>query len=236
MIINAMIPARMGSTRLKMKNLALLNGKPMISYAINAAKESKVFNNIFVNSENSKFLEISDRYGVDFYHRSDSLGSSETKSDDVVYDFMKNNPGDITVWVNSTSPLQTGDEIKRIVNYFIENKLDSLITVRDEQVHCLLGGEPMNYNITEQFAQTQDLKPVSRFVYSVMMWRNNTFIDKMEKNGSALFCGKTGYFSVSKETSIIVKTEEDFYLIDNILKGREQNKDWNLTYDDICHS
>ena len=34
--IIAMIPARIGSTRFKMKNLALLDGKPMISYAIEA--------------------------------------------------------------------------------------------------------------------------------------------------------------------------------------------------------
>ena len=31
--IIAMIPARIGSTRLKMKNLALLNGKPLIAYS-----------------------------------------------------------------------------------------------------------------------------------------------------------------------------------------------------------
>ena len=49
-IIYAMIPARFGSTRLKMKNLALIAGKPMISYAITAAKEAGVFNKIFINS------------------------------------------------------------------------------------------------------------------------------------------------------------------------------------------
>ena len=51
--IIAMIPARMGSTRLTMKNLALLNGKPLIYYAINAAKDSEVFKRIVINSEDS---------------------------------------------------------------------------------------------------------------------------------------------------------------------------------------
>ena len=41
--IVAMIPARIGSERLKKKNLALLNKKPLIYYAINAAKKSKIF-------------------------------------------------------------------------------------------------------------------------------------------------------------------------------------------------
>ena len=47
----AMIPARIGSTRLKYKNLALINGKPLIYYAINAAKNSKMFNKIVLNSD-----------------------------------------------------------------------------------------------------------------------------------------------------------------------------------------
>ena len=73
-IIYAMIPARYGSTRLQMKNLALINGQPMISYAINAAKESNIFDKVVVNSEHVVFEKIADRYGVDFYQRPSFLG------------------------------------------------------------------------------------------------------------------------------------------------------------------
>ena len=41
--IYAMIAARIGSQRLKYKNLALIDKKPMIYYAIKAAKKSKLF-------------------------------------------------------------------------------------------------------------------------------------------------------------------------------------------------
>ena len=40
--IISMIPARIGSERLKYKNLAILKGKPLISYVINASKKTKV--------------------------------------------------------------------------------------------------------------------------------------------------------------------------------------------------
>ena len=79
-IIYAMIPARIGSTRLRMKNLALLNGKPLIYYAIKAAKESGVFDKIIINSDHKIFSEISDRYNVNFYQRPKKLGSSETQA------------------------------------------------------------------------------------------------------------------------------------------------------------
>ena len=90
--VYAMIPARFSSTRLKMKNLALIDGKPMISYAINAAKDSNVFDRILVNSEHNIFRGISERHGVEFYHRPEDLGTSQAKSDSVLANFMQAYP------------------------------------------------------------------------------------------------------------------------------------------------
>ena len=87
--IIAMIPARVGSERLKMKNLALINDKPLIYYSIKAAKKSCVFDNIVLNSDSLIFEKIAKRYLIDFYLRPKELGSSQTRSDDVVADFMK---------------------------------------------------------------------------------------------------------------------------------------------------
>lgn len=231
--IIAMVPARIGSTRLKMKNLALINGKPLISYAIEAAKASGVFGRVVVNSDNEIFAGIAKRYGADFYLRPAELGSSTTKSDNVVYDFMAKHPSDIVAWVNPTSPLQTGDEIRDVINYFVKEDLDTLITVKNEQVHCIYEGRPVNFNTAEIFAQTQDLRPVQSFVYSIMMWRNKTFMDTFEKQGYALFCGKTGYYPVSKETAIIIKTKEDIMLADYVMRTKSSVGEYEVKYDDI---
>ena len=55
MKIYSMIPARIGSERLKFKNLSLLNGKPLIYYAINSSLKSRVFDKIYLNSDNNIF-------------------------------------------------------------------------------------------------------------------------------------------------------------------------------------
>lgn len=233
MNIIAMIPARIGSTRLKMKNLVLINGKPLISYAIEAAKASGAFSRVVVNSDNEIFSAVAKRYGADFYLRPAELGSSTAKSDNVVYDFMLKHPSDIVAWVNPTSPLQTGKEIKEVINYFIKENLDTLITVKNEQVHCIFKDKPINFKTDEIFAQTQDLTPVQPFVYSIMMWRNKTFIDTFEKKGYALFCGKVGYYPVSKETAIIIKTEEDIMLADYVMRAKELSSSYTVQYDEI---
>ena len=218
--IYAMIPARYGSTRLKKKNLALIAGKPMISYAIVAAKESGVFNRIYVNSENVIFKKIANQYKVGFYLRPKDLGSSEAKSGSVVADFLQtHSEATIVVWVNPIAPFQTGAEIAEIVDYFINNDLDSLITTEDKQVHCNYQEKPVNYNLDGQFAKTQDLEPVQAFVYSIMMWRSRSFLQNLTNEEHSLFCGNFDVYPVNKQTAIIIKTPEDLKLADLLMQS-----------------
>jgi CMP-N-acetylneuraminic acid synthetase len=232
--IVAMIPARMGSTRLALKNLALVGGKPLISYAVGAARDAGVFDRVVINSEGVVFKEIAKRCGVEFYHRPPEYASSTAKSDTVVYDFIKNNPCDIVVWVNPISPLQTADEVRRVVEYFIDEGLDSLITVKNEQVHCVFEGRPVNFSLEGMFAQTQELVPVQPFVYSIMMWKSKTFIESFEKDGYAVLCGKVGYYAVSRESAIIIKTEEDIMFADYVMRARQSTGGFNLEYDKLA--
>jgi CMP-N-acetylneuraminic acid synthetase len=235
--IYAMIPARYGSVRLKMKNLALINNTPMIGYAIQAAIKSNMFDRVVVNSEHEIFKSIASRYNVDFYHRPDNLGSSEAKSDSIVADFMNFYPeADIVVWINPISPFQTQKEISDVVEYFVQNNLDSLITVEDKQVHCNYENKPVNYDKNQLFAQTQSLKPVQLFVYSIMMWRSDKFLLDFFRNGHALFCGNFGTYPVSKLSGIIVKTADDLKLADILMRSIVEESgrvDYEVQYDDL---
>ena len=226
----AMIPARMGSERLPQKNLVMLNNEPLIGHAVRQAKESGVFDRIVVNADHKVFGEIAHRYGVEFYDRPSELTSSTARSDDVVYDFIQKHPGDFVAWMNPISPLQPAEEIADVVRYFIKENLDSLITVRDVQVHCNFRGKPLNYSLGEKFAKTQDLDPVQPFVYSIMMWRTQTFVETYRKKGYALLFGKMGFYPVSWLSSIIVKYEEDIRLCEYILKGMESASGKELEY------
>ena len=229
--IVAMVPGRVGSTRLKLKNLAMLGGKPVIAYAIEAARDAACFTRVMVNADNEVFRAIAGRYDAEFYLRPEALGSSTTKTEEVIYDFIQKNPCDIVVWVSSIAPLQTGEEVRAVVEHFLREGLDTLITVKDEQVHCLYEGQPLNYREDEIFAQTQDLTPVQCFVYSIMMWRTEVFASKFEQRGYALLSGKIGYFPVGRESSIVIKTAEDLRLAEHVVRTRLSGEPALLQYD-----
>ena len=67
-----MIPARMGSKRVKKKNLRLINGKPLISYIIETIKQCDCFDEIYLNSEAMIFKEIADLVST-FYYNEESF-------------------------------------------------------------------------------------------------------------------------------------------------------------------
>ncbi len=232
MKIIAMIPARIGSERLKYKNLRLLNGKPVISYAINAAKSCNVFDKIVVNSDETVFEKIANRFEVDFYLRPKSLGSSTTQSDEVVFDFLNNYECDLLVWVNPIAPLQTGNEITNVVDFMIKNKFDSVITCKTEKFHTIFNEKPLNFNIQEKFAKTQDLKPIKSLVYSLMMWKSKVFFSTFNKFGHAMLCGKPGFFEVEKKSTIKLNFEEDFQFCEAYLQLQNNN---SKKYDELLN-
>ena len=222
--IYAMIPARIGSTRFKMKNLAMLNGKPMIAYSIVAALSSKVFDRVIVNSDSDVFRSIAEEYGAEFYLRPEHLGSSSVKSDDVVKDFINKYPSDVVVWENPIAPLQTVEDIRNTIQYFLSNDLDSLFTVKEEQIQCVYENKPINYIEQDKFAQTQDLTPVCPFVPFIMMWKTDTFLNSLKERGYAFFSGKVGYFPVSRLSSVIIKYEDDFRIAEILIKSMIEGK------------
>ena len=219
-----MIPARIGSQRLKFKNLCLINGKPLIYYSINSSRKSKVFDKIIINSDHKIFSKIADRYKVEFFKRPSILGGNNIKSDDVVNNFFKNFDCDILVWVNPIAPLQEAKEIKKIVNYFKNNKFDSLYTVVNRKVHSLFKNRILNFNKNTKFQQTQSLTPVTEMVYSLMMWRKKSFTKFYGKYKNAFLRGKVCYYPVDQENLIIVKNINDIKIAESFILTKQKNE------------
>ena len=71
----AFIAARGGSKRFKNKNIFLHDKKPLISYPIEAARKSKIFNNLVVATDSKKIEKISLDLGVTIFNRTKKSAS-----------------------------------------------------------------------------------------------------------------------------------------------------------------
>lgn len=61
----AIIPARGGSKRIKNKNIKEFNGKPIIYYIINTAKESNLFDKIHVSTDSFYIKSVVEKYNLE---------------------------------------------------------------------------------------------------------------------------------------------------------------------------
>ena len=61
-----------------MKNIAKIWGKPMIYWAIQAAKDTNLIKDIYVTSDNRKILQIAKKYGAKIILRPKELANDST--------------------------------------------------------------------------------------------------------------------------------------------------------------
>ena len=86
----ALIPARGGSKRIPKKNIRLFNNLPMISYSINAAINSKLFDSVFVSTDDKEIAKISKEYGAEIpFLRPKNLSDDYTGTNAVAVHLIK---------------------------------------------------------------------------------------------------------------------------------------------------
>ena len=208
MKIIAMIPARLGSQRLKQKNLQPLHGVPLITHAIRKAKLSGMFDEIWVNSEADAFSDIAQEEGAKFHKRPAELADNNATSEDFVYEFLKSHNCDYIVQVHSIAPLLT---VKDIIAFIVElkkNKVDVLLGVENVHIECAYQNVPINFTHNEKI-NSQELIPIQRITWSIAAWKSDVYIKAYENKECATYSGKIGYFPINKLASHIIKTQED---------------------------
>lgn len=211
-----MIPARLGSQRLKRKNLELLRGTPLIVHAIRKAKIANVFDEIWVNSESDIIGEKAIEEGVGYHKRPSELANNSATSEDFVYEFLKKHNCDYLVQLHSIAPLLSIKDIRGFVKEISSGKKDVLLSAEQIQIECAFQNKPINFSF-ENKTNSQDLQPVQKISWSITGWRSDSYIKAYEKNQCATYNNSVGFFPINKLASHVIKTKEDMNLAEALL-------------------
>jgi pseudaminic acid cytidylyltransferase len=114
----AIIPARGGSKRLPRKNITLLRGRPVITYTISAALESKAFSRTVVSTEDAEIAEIAESAGAEVHPRPRELARDDIGVVEVCVDVLKRFGGEGVFPASfcclyATAALRTAEDIVR---------------------------------------------------------------------------------------------------------------------------
>ena len=188
-MIVAIIPARGGSKRIPRKNIKEFCGKPMISWAIEEAKNSKLFDHIIVSTDDSEIKKISESYGaiVPFIRPAD-ISDDHTPTVPVISHAVKEVDAlfknvDYACCIYPCSPLLKASDLVKSFNLLQSSKEDYVYPVV-EYPHSIFRSMRQTKNGKMQFiypefelTRTQDLEETfhdaGQFYWGLLMHGEN---------------------------------------------------------------
>ena len=215
MKILAVIPARAGSKGIPNKNIRLVNNKPLIYYAIDNARKSKYITDVVVTTDSPEIEVIAKQMGVLSKSRRPELCADDVTLDSVIYDVVKDYDCDYVVTMQPTSPTLTVKTLDSAIEYAMENKLDTLISVVN-QPHLSWreenGKKVPNYKkrLNRQYLPAQ-YNETGAFVVS-----RTEIVTESTRIGENI-----DVYEVPDEESVDVDTFEDLQYVEMILQNKK---------------
>ena len=128
----AFIPVRGGSKSIPLKNIKLLNGRPLIYWTLDAAVNCAEINKVVVSTDSQEIKNVVEKYGsprIEIINRSEEVSTDTASTESVMIEFVKNYDFENIVLVQATSPLLESGDITNGINKFFEDNIDSVLSV-----------------------------------------------------------------------------------------------------------
>jgi hypothetical protein len=211
-----MIPARMGSQRLKRKNLRELAGVTLVARAIRKCQAAGVFDEVWLNSEDEAFREIAAQEQIAFHLRPADLGNHTATSEQYIAEFLQHHACDWIVQVHSIAPLLSITDIRAFVQTMRTAPVDCVLSVEEIQIECAFAGRPVNFTFDHK-TNSQDLIPLQRICWSITGWRRDAYLAAVQSGRCATYAGRVGFQPVHRLAAHVIKTEEDLRMAEILL-------------------
>ena len=126
----ALVPARGGSKGIPRKNLALLAGKPLLAWTLEAARGAETVTRIVVSTDDDEIAATAREHGAEVLRR-----PPEVAADDVpMLDVIRHAVGalgacDVLVLLQPTSPLRRAEHVDGAVRLLVDSGADCVVSV-----------------------------------------------------------------------------------------------------------
>jgi len=203
----AIITARLGSKRLKLKNIKNFFGKPVISYPIKACLKSNIFDKVVVSTESKLISRISNKYNAEVpFLRSKKFSDDKTGTSKLMRYLIKKMripKNEVVCCVYPVTPLLTPKLLEKSLKIFTTSKCKFLIPIQRANKLDRNKFQLDNKNIIVNNNRTRKYyKDSGQFYFGTA--------DSFLKNKSIIFSGLSKGLIISKNTAVDVNTIEDW--------------------------
>ena len=216
----AIIPARGGSKRIPKKNIKDFNGKPIISYAIEAVVKTNLFDEVIVSTDSEEIANVAKEYGAKVpFLRSEENANDYATLTDVLIEVLEayKNIGktfDKICCILPTAALITSEKIIEGCKLLDEKRLSTVVPVI-RFAYPIQRALKDNEGLLEMRevehinTRSQDLEAFYHDSGQFYWLKSDDFLEEKK-----VFTAKTGYIELKEYEAQDVDTFEDWAMLE----------------------
>ena len=122
--------------------------------------------------------------------------------------------------INPSAPMISGKDVDEMLEYYADHKFDTLVPIREEQLHAFNNGKPVNFNKEIPLGSLCDAgSSLQICTWTICIWKAEIFKKAYEETGRAIFSGDVGFFPQNIVKSLNIKNEDDFIMAEVLAKN-----------------
>jgi len=214
----AIITARGGSKRIPKKNIKDFLGKPIIAYSIEAAINSKVFDEVMVSTDSEEIAAIASYYGAKVpFLRSEATSNDFATTADVIEEVLANyaiagRKFDYFACIYPTAPFITSKKLIEAMSSIESSSADAVVSVvkfgYPPQRAFIIQNDTLKYQFPEyEKSRSQDLEPIYHDCGQFYFCSSDSFI-----LNHSLILPNTLPYIISEEEVQDIDTESDWLI------------------------
>uniref|UniRef100_H3A774 N-acylneuraminate cytidylyltransferase n=1 Tax=Latimeria chalumnae TaxID=7897 RepID=H3A774_LATCH len=207
----ALILARGGSKGIRLKNIKELAGVPLIGWVLRAAKESGVFNSVWISTDHDEIEKVAKIWDAKVHRRSPEVSKDTSTSVETIQEFLKFHPEvKIVGHIQATSPCLHPYVLQEVMKK-MDQGYDSVFSV--ERRHLFLWKEVENEGEKTEPKNFVPSKRPRRQDWKGELCENGSFyFTKREiiMTRGSLQSGKLAYYEMKPEHSVDIDEDIDW--------------------------
>jgi len=225
----AVITARGGSKRIPRKNIKVFHGLPVIAYSIKAARESGVFGEVFVSTDDDEIAEVAKSFGATIpWMRTKDLADDYATTINVMQDAVKKLKSNVVELENicciyPATPLLKPSFLSKGLKVLQDGDWDYVISATrvktpPERFFSLGGAGEVRLNFPEnERVRTQDFpatyKDAGQFYWGrKMSW----------ESGTQIFSSTSTIIEIPSDLSIDIDTLDDWRQAEHLFRMQSE--------------
>jgi len=225
-----LIPARGGSKSIKLKNIKLIAGQPLIYWSLDAAVNCSRVNKVYISTDSEIIKNVVKNYNkknkekIVIVDRSEQAATDTATTEDVEFDFCdKVDNFENLILIQATNPMIRTEDIDGCINEF--PKYDSVVsTVIQKRFYW----EKQKDGSIKEIKHDIRKRPRRQEWEGVLAENGSIYIISRENlyKGKCRLFGKIGTYIMPDDSYYEIDEETDWLIIENLLiKRKSRSKD-----------